>query len=478
MKRAVFLITAALGILGSFAAHGSFSGENFTVNLRGDSREARVIIHSSGERINLEGNFTVSRDEGIITAEISPRGDMPLYSQPNLRAGGSLKAEIETAGKDGIRPVSGNITGEALFFDLPEAGVFSGKGSLRASISEDIITVESLEFNDRGRAGITGKINFQDEEPSAEISLELEEYPLLRRADRSMKISGTGNLRRAGSKTYAEGSFTVDSADIYIRDADTAARPAEDIKVIGEENPPPPSYPVETASLDINLGDNFRIRTNELDAEIEGELRLETDEGGDLSVFGSVRAIQGSYKAYGQEMYIERAVITFTGPPDNPGLNVLALHKHRNIDVGVKLSGTLAAPKIELYSDPDMPDVEKLSILVLGRSFETAGGGDMSLIAASAAAILAPEEYAKLESELLKMTGLDEIRLAPGEDREKTVVILGKQLSSRLNFKYKRGLAGFTNAAILEYFLTLNWLVRAETGYDNLIGLTYSIAFD
>lgn len=102
----------------------------------------------------------------------------------------------------------------------------------------------------------------------------------------------------------------------------------------------------------------------------------------------------------------------------------------------------------------------------------------MSLIAAAAAAILAPEEYAKLESELLKMTGLDEIRLAPEEDREETVVVLGKQLSSRLSFRYKRGLAGFTNAAILEYMLTGNWLVRAETGYDNLIGLTYTIAFD
>ena len=43
------------------------------------------------------------------------------------------------------------------------------------------------------------------------------------------------------------------------------------------------------------------------------------------------------------------------------------------LSVGVQVSGTARAPRVRLYSDPDMPDAEKLSWLVLGRS--AAAGG-------------------------------------------------------------------------------------------------------
>ncbi len=478
MRRAFNSIITSFFLTAGFFASGAFPGENFTISLKGGPRQTEAAIHLRGDKLNLDGALTILHEEGIITAKITPAEDMPVFRLPQMEAGGSLSAELERSKKDGFRGLSGRVSGENLFFRVPGEGVFIGNGNLSGEIRENIIRIESLQFNNDGNALVTGEINFTDEKPSAKIFFESERFPVLARADRLLKISGTGAVELLEGQTYVEGDFRVDRADIFVREVSAAPPPADDIVVIGDEElPEARPYPFKRASIKLNLGDQFRIRTGELDTKLEGKLNLEISDA-DLSVTGSVRTVDGKYRAYGQEMYIRRGVITFTGPPENPGLDVLALHKHRRIDVGVRISGTLAAPQIELYSYPDMPDAEKLSFLVLGRGFETAGGGELSLIAAAAAAILAPEEYAALESEILRTTGLDEIRLAPGEDREETVVVLGKRISSRLYFTYKRGLAGLTNASILEYFLSPRWIVRAEAGYDNLIGLTYSIKFD
>lgn len=41
---------------------------------------------------------------------------------------------------------------------------------------------------------------------------------------------------------------------------------------------------------------------------------------------GTLRTVDGTYRAYGQRLDIERGLIRFTGPADNPALTVLAIH--------------------------------------------------------------------------------------------------------------------------------------------------------
>ena len=77
-------------------------------------------------------------------------------------------------------------------------------------------------------------------------------------------------------------------------------------------------------SLDLSLGDQLRLRGRGLDTLLKGDLKLSTP-AGRLNIDGTVRAEQGSYLAYGQKLEIERGVLVFSGRPENPRLDVLAV---------------------------------------------------------------------------------------------------------------------------------------------------------
>ena len=105
-------------------------------------------------------------------------------------------------------------------------------------------------------------------------------------------------------------------------------------------------------------------------------------------MIGTIRTVGGEYRAYGQRLDIERGVLRFTGAVDNPSLDILAIRPNLMQRVGVQITGNVLAPYVRLYSEPDMPDAEKLSWLVVGRA-SASGGAEAALLQQAALALLA-----------------------------------------------------------------------------------------
>ena len=99
---------------------------------------------------------------------------------------------------------------------------------------------------------------------------------------------------------------------------------------------------------------------------------------------GEIRTIGGSYRAYSQQLQIETGVLRFTGPYDNPSLDVLAIRPNLSQRVGVQITGTALLPRVRLYADTDMTDAEKISWLMLGRAAANGGAEAAVLQQASA----------------------------------------------------------------------------------------------
>jgi len=93
-----------------------------------------------------------------------------------------------------------------------------------------------------------------------------------------------------------------------------------------------------------------------------------------------VRTVGGNYDAYGQKLTIDRGVITFTGAVENPRLDIEATRPKTDIQVGVRVGGSAQNPRVRLFSEPDLPDVDKLSWLVLGRASSGLGRTDTALL--------------------------------------------------------------------------------------------------
>src|SRR4029450_12584702 len=85
--------------------------------------------------------------------------------------------------------------------------------------------------------------------------------------------------------------------------------------------------------------------------------------GNRMAVNGTVRAVDGTYQAYGQKLVIDRGLILFNGPVENPRLDIEATRPNLDVRVGVLVTGTALNPRVRLFSEPEMSEMDKLSWL-------------------------------------------------------------------------------------------------------------------
>jgi len=264
----------------------------------------------------------------------------------------------------------------------------------------------------------------------------------------------------------------------------------------GTEKPTPTSKEKEvplTVDLTADLGDEFRLRAMGIDATLAGSARVRMTGSGQPRINGTIRALNGTYAAYGQRLSIERANLTFSGPYDNPSLDVLAVRKRpegeqlseTNVEAGVQVRGTAQSPTARLVSTPNVSDSDKLSWLVLGHGMETTSGSEKDVLTAAAGALLGGKGgTGGFQTKLATSLGVDEVGLKQrdmGSDAsalESTVVTVGKRISSRAYLSFEQGTSTASSLVSLRYKLNPRISLRFQTGTNSALDVLYSWAFD
>jgi translocation and assembly module TamB len=349
---------------------------------------------------------------------------------------------------------------------------------------------------------VTGNASFGDA-PRAQLRAVAERFRALDRVDRRVAVSGTANLGLQAQRIALDGRFVVDSGLIDASQAD-APQHGSDVIVVNRpggplrtaqartgapgtamqsgtqaavapgkqatQAPPPGSAATKAdVNLRVDLGRSLRVRGRGLDALLRGQLQVTTP-GGELAVNGVVRVEEGTYTAYGQNLSIDRGALTFTGEAANPRLDILAIRADIDTRVGVVVTGLVANPRVRLYSEPDMPEFDTLTWLVLGRAPEGLGRDDTALLQRAALALMAGDKGSN--GGFVKKLGLDELsikRPESGGDLGGTIVTLGKQVSKRLFVGYERAIAAAGGTWELIYRVAGRITVRARTRDDNAV---------
>jgi translocation and assembly module TamB len=244
----------------------------------------------------------------------------------------------------------------------------------------------------------------------------------------------------------------------------------------------------QTIIPDLNIvldpGPNFQVQGHGLKTRLTGLLTLQA-EGRDVPprLTGELNTVGGTYRAYGQSLRIEEGRLRFAGVYDNPALDIRAVRPNLSQVVGVEVSGTAQLPVVRLYSDPDLPEAEKLSWLVLGRSSAN-GGAETALLQQAALALLAGRGVAPTEG-IGKAFGLDEVSLGQiattnldGTTGTEATVRLGKRISRDFYVAYERGLAGTLGTFYVFYDLSRRFTLRGESGTQNAVDLIFTTRYD
>ncbi|HWI80297.1 MAG TPA: translocation/assembly module TamB domain-containing protein, partial [Ramlibacter sp.] len=306
------------------------------------------------------------------------------------------------------------------------------------------------------------------------------------RSDRQLTASGTIAARHDASGTVVNGNLKVDQALVVLPDQSTP-KLGDDVVVRGAAGPVTRTQAraAEQAgksasqrlnlSVNVDLGDNFRVKGMGIDTHLRGTVALSGPSITSPRLLGVIRAGGGEYQAYGQRLQIERGVIRFTGAVDNPSLDILAIRPNLLQRVGVQVTGSALRPYVTLYAEPDMPDAEKLSWLVTGRA-SAGNGAEAALVQQAALALLASRAGGGKRS-MAASLGLDELSFRR-EGPEGPAVTLGKRIGRNFYAAYERSLSGALGTLFIFYDLTRRITVRAETGERTALDLIFTFAFD
>lgn len=436
---------------------------------------------------------------------------------PNVQLDGALGGSLTLAGTPAAPDARGNVRAAGLSLALVEQGLRLTDGEIDVELTQERARLARFDFradprvrpNERriayaelaGRPGrLTGSGDIDLASGKGALRFQADRLAVLQRPDRWLMMSGEAQLATAWDALALSGRLRADAG--YFEFAATAPPTLDDdVVIVGRQRKTarPLRFDMDLA---LDLGRRLYFKGRGLDARLSGDLRLRADARTPLRASGSIQARDGTYDAYGQYLTIERGIINFQGPLDNAGLNVRALRTGLPVEAGVEITGTVRAPRVRLVSDPQVPDSEKLSWIVLGRGQDQTGGADSALLLSAAGAILGGQSGGQggISRQLAQGLGLDQISVTSGDlgrggsrlptttvagstlatrDANLTsqIVTLGKRISADAYLSYEQSLAGAASVVKLTYALSRRLSVIGRAGTDSSIDLLYSISF-
>ena len=447
---------------------------------RADFRLGLAEGHARGSveailRGNTVDNYPLSGDLDLEVPDITFIN--ALVTEVNT-TGGSAAAKFRLQGSVGAPHLSGHaelVQGKMLVpglgLELTDIGLRAqGDGTERVALS-------GTARSDQGTVSLQGEVRL-DPEAHWPFHLDIEGMAVAVARLPEAAVTADPALRLSGDSRRVElkGSVVIPAAKIEVKQLpESAVRVSDDQVIVGESGVAPETEPgtEKTALLidvRVKVGDAVHFQGLGLATQLAGNLRLRSLTSGDIVGDGVLKLKKGTYEAYGQKLVIEQGRLLFTGPLDNPALDIRATRTAGNVKAGILITGTLQSPLATVYSDPVLPEAEAMSYLLTGKPLtSTASTESQAITAAAGLGASNP-----LTRDITEAIGVD-LGVESGATEEESMVSVGKQLSSQLRVEYLYGLFNEAWKMKFTYELSRYFSLTGESGLEQAIDLNVTV---
>ena len=490
-----------------------------------DSAQAGEVRAEVSTRLQHQDGGWVWPDNaalaGTVRAKLPQVGVWSVLAPPGWRVSGTLEADAALSGTRSNPQWSGQLSADKLTVRSLLDGVDLQDGQLRATLAGNRVNI--TEFNLKGGRGSSARIagfsgnrtpppldggslqgsgsvqwgpgSGDAPDLRMDFKARADHLQVLVRADRQASVSGTLEATLRERQFKLRGDLHIDRASILLPDASARSLGADVVvrskarDAAAQKNAQQAASAAQRAetvlppdvAVTLDLGDDFAFQGQGITTRLEGKLdiRSSTMPNAPPRVVGEVRTVAGRYRAWGQMLDVESGLVRFSGPYDNPSLDILALRPNIEVRAGVQVSGNALNPRVRLYSEPDLPDAEKLSWVVLGRS--AASGGAEAAVLQQAALALFGGKGGGVGEKIASRLGLDEVGFkgpGAGEDATGAALTFGKRVSKDLYVTYERSLSGTLGTLYIFYDLSKRLRLRGQTGASTGLDLIYTVRYE
>ncbi len=374
----------------------------------------------------------------------------------DLALEGNLALDITGKGTWHHPAAAGTIEGREIGIRHLPSGMSFSNGRLQARLDGEQILVDAFELQaGEGRLRIDGLARL-GENPDLRLHFKGERLAVVERRDLDLDTDVEGDLAVDRKSVSLSGKISVNRGMLILSDS-YAPSLSSDVRIKGRPVQPQAEQRELGLALDltVDLGRDFRVRSSEkgqllggklpfqtggLNTRITGQVRMQGERGETVKSSGEIKVVDGSYYLLGQRLDIERGTLRFDGPLLNPVLDISAVREKPQMKAGLTISGTAQNPRARLFSEPEVPDQEKLSWLLFGR------GGQ------------------PVDSSLGSVTGRAQGFLSS----------FGFQVSERLYVAYEQSATGTENFVSFYSALTDQLSIEARAGDENALQLFYT----
>lgn len=332
--------------------------------------------------------------------------------------------------------------------------------------------LEGIRLEGRLRSGpgvveITGNVPLVPSSSSpARLLIRGESFQAADLPEVSMWISPDLQVSALPERVDVTGQVRIPRARVELTELPASAvPPSKDVVFLEDSASANPRGPAIHTNIRVVLGDSVSFHGFGFSAQPKGSVLATDTPDRATTGTGEVTLTGGRYRAYGQDLTMDRGRILFAGGPiDNPGLDMRATRTARDgVVAGLDIGGTLRRPEVTLFSEPVMMQSDVLGYIILGHPLGSASASEGSRVA-NAASSLGLKGGNLLASRIGQRFGLSEVRIEAEGPLEQAALVAGKYLSPQLYVSYGVGLFEPTNIFRLRYLLSSRWTLQAETG--------------
>jgi len=417
--------------------------------------------------------------DGQLRVDFRDLSMVPLLVPELADVTGHVMGRIDLAGSRREPELGGALRLREAGFLFPDAGIEVTELEVVARQERPgLIDYEGSARSGEGQVRIRGSTRrVEGEGWASRFTVKGQNFRIVRLPDMQATASPDLEIVLDEKRLEVRGAIEVPEADVTLREARSdAVRTSPDTVVHGRTEAGESRLgPVLFVEVQVQLGEEVHLEGFGLDTDLTGSLRLTGGSRRPWLGFGRLSLVDARYSAYGQELTVERGELAFSGPLDNPALDIRAVRDAGEVVAGVQIGGTVRSPRSTVFSEPPLPEAEALAYLLTGRPLEGATSTEGNLLS-RAALSLGLSQAGSVASQISQEVGLDMLAVEGGADDGR--VLAGKRLSEDLYLEYAWGIFDQIGTLLVRYDLSDRLRLESRSGEQHSVDLVYRLERD